>query len=159
LYSADGQPGWLTANYAMKNAPSQIILSRPESEIDYSYLSDLPKLPDSIGLVNALVSYEGAVESPYAGLHRLHIKHAGYLKVWVDGELREDRWRESWNAGSFELDLDMQPGKKYQLKMEWLPDGTQSYLAVQTQMPVPEDRKSTRLNSSHVKISYAVFCL
>src|SRR5690606_17793207 len=25
--------------------------------------------------------------------------------------------------------------------------------------PVEEDRKSTRLNSSHVKISYAVFCL
>src|SRR5690606_40470445 len=25
--------------------------------------------------------------------------------------------------------------------------------------PSPEDRKSTRLNSSHVKISYAVFCL
>src|SRR5690606_41798959 len=25
--------------------------------------------------------------------------------------------------------------------------------------PVPQDRKSTRLNSSHVKISYAVFCL
>src|SRR5690606_41604146 len=25
--------------------------------------------------------------------------------------------------------------------------------------PLPGDRKSTRLNSSHVKISYAVFCL
>src|SRR3712207_8990609 len=25
--------------------------------------------------------------------------------------------------------------------------------------PVPEDRKSTRLNSSHANISYAVFCL
>src|SRR5215475_15082600 len=25
--------------------------------------------------------------------------------------------------------------------------------------PEPQDRKSTRLNSSHVKISYAVFCL
>src|SRR3989442_3819419 len=25
--------------------------------------------------------------------------------------------------------------------------------------PVPRDRKSTRLNSSHVRISYAVFCL
>src|SRR5438874_10472312 len=25
--------------------------------------------------------------------------------------------------------------------------------------PVPRDRKSTRLNSSHVEISYAVFCL
>src|SRR5690606_41355307 len=26
-------------------------------------------------------------------------------------------------------------------------------------VPTPSDRKSTRLNSSHVKISYAVFCL
>src|SRR5436309_9037030 len=26
-------------------------------------------------------------------------------------------------------------------------------------LPRPRDRKSTRLNSSHVKISYAVFCL
>src|SRR5690606_41307755 len=26
-------------------------------------------------------------------------------------------------------------------------------------IPVEQDRKSTRLNSSHVKISYAVFCL
>src|SRR5690554_7432980 len=25
--------------------------------------------------------------------------------------------------------------------------------------PIPGDRKSTRLNSSHVRISYAVFCL
>src|SRR5690606_41750372 len=28
-----------------------------------------------------------------------------------------------------------------------------------TTAPVHQDRKSTRLNSSHVKISYAVFCL
>src|SRR6266496_6032250 len=28
-----------------------------------------------------------------------------------------------------------------------------------TWRPVPRDRKSTRLNSSHVEISYAVFCL
>src|SRR5690606_40833637 len=28
-----------------------------------------------------------------------------------------------------------------------------------TSAPLKEDRKSTRLNSSHVKISYAVFCL
>src|SRR5690606_42060329 len=34
-------------------------------------------------------------------------------------------------------------------------DPTASGLAIQTHI----DRKSTRLNSSHVKISYAVFCL
>src|SRR5690606_41492459 len=31
--------------------------------------------------------------------------------------------------------------------------------AARTSCPGPADRKSTRLNSSHVKISYAVFCL
>src|SRR5690606_40824039 len=37
---------------------------------------------------------------------------------------------------------------------------TRNSLAVRRLVPIgPEDRKSTRLNSSHVKISYAVFCL
>src|SRR5699024_12188204 len=33
------------------------------------------------------------------------------------------------------------------------------YLAKELEMENNEDRKSTRLNSSHVSISYAVFCL
>src|SRR5215813_13344999 len=33
------------------------------------------------------------------------------------------------------------------------------HLTWQTQIALPGDRKSTRLNSSHVRISYAVFCL
>src|SRR5690606_42072617 len=37
-----------------------------------------------------------------------------------------------------------------------IPEGTQSLVLI---IEDPEDRKSTRLNSSHVKISYAVFCL
>src|SRR3712207_6993926 len=32
-------------------------------------------------------------------------------------------------------------------------------LAVANMLPIPADRKSTRLNSSHANISYAVFCL
>src|SRR5690606_40819680 len=36
--------------------------------------------------------------------------------------------------------------------------GSSTTTARLTTVPVP-DRKSTRLNSSHVKISYAVFCL
>src|SRR5690606_39841932 len=36
---------------------------------------------------------------------------------------------------------------------------TQGGLLVRPSFDLWEDRKSTRLNSSHVKISYAVFCL
>src|SRR5207302_8174214 len=43
----------------------------------------------------------------------------------------------------------------------WQPSGTalQHVSGQQSLDSHPEDRKSTRLNSSHVKISYAVFCL
>src|SRR3712207_7099101 len=37
--------------------------------------------------------------------------------------------------------------------------GARSDRAVHQDRRVPEDRKSTRLNSSHANISYAVFCL
>src|SRR6266498_5524685 len=40
--------------------------------------------------------------------------------------------------------------------MEWLAEGTAWSLPA---LARSQDRKSTRLNSSHVRISYAVFCL
>src|SRR3712207_7188671 len=42
--------------------------------------------------------------------------------------------------------------------VEVRPDGAPERLEV-TDRPGPQDRKSTRLNSSHANISYAVFCL
>src|SRR5438270_9133876 len=40
-----------------------------------------------------------------------------------------------------------------------LPSGVPSRRAARSMSPVEIDRKSTRLNSSHSQISYAVFCL
>src|SRR5690625_6029152 len=49
---------------------------------------------------------------------------------------------------------------------EVLPAGARGHAIIEVEdaseeqpLTVPEDRKSTRLNSSHVAISYAVFCL
>src|SRR5690606_41481948 len=38
-------------------------------------------------------------------------------------------------------------------------DHDHGLVAARARSPFDQDRKSTRLNSSHVKISYAVFCL
>src|SRR5690606_40800668 len=46
------------------------------------------------------------------------------------------------------------PAKKPSGRTAWSPKA-----ASKTSYPLAADRKSTRLNSSHVKISYAVFCL
>src|SRR5690606_23028753 len=41
---------------------------------------------------------------------------------------------------------------------ESTPQATVAVLLTQAELQIAQDRKSTRLNSSHVKISYAVFC-
>src|SRR5690606_41725366 len=46
-----------------------------------------------------------------------------------------------------------------QVKVASAPADTQKLVHSLTSKPKEKDRKSTRLNSSHVKISYAVFCL
>src|SRR5207253_11218579 len=57
-------------------------------------------------------------------------------------------------AGAYEVD-------RVPLGLEERPDGPARAVVVQLDRDRlrPQDRKSTRLNSSHVAISYAVFCL
>lgn len=143
LISKEGLAGWLTATYSHRDHPDSVWLSRPESIIDYSYLTDQHKLPKDIALAEAKVLYEGRITSPYSGLHRLHFKYAGYMRVWIDGALLEDRWRESWNAGTFEIAKEMQMGKPYDIRIEWLPDGGESYFTLNWQSPLPTDLKNT----------------
>src|SRR5690606_18601034 len=45
-----------------------------------------------------------------------------------------------------------------QMLIPWLPQAWRSAFLMLSLAGLPLDRKSTRLNSSHVKISYAVFC-
>src|SRR2546430_13604521 len=51
------------------------------------------------------------------------------------------------------------PARKRQRVGAGFPSAGRSRAAPLAQPPVLEDRKSTRLNSSHSQISYAVFCL
>src|SRR5256885_2738226 len=46
----------------------------------------------------------------------------------------------------------------YYIAMEYLPGRTLKDV-IREEAPLDQDRKSTRLNSSHLVISYAVFCL
>src|SRR5207302_10631425 len=52
-----------------------------------------------------------------------------------------------------QLDLDSQLVSMFQSQEQLVSAGARDFVYINV------DRKSTRLNSSHVKISYAVFCL
>src|SRR5690625_6438365 len=54
----------------------------------------------------------------------------------------------------FETSITLEPGENLRLDIELIPESVMI-----EEIVVESDRKSTRLNSSHVAISYAVSCL
>ena len=150
LFSKTGEQGWLTASFSNdKNAPSQIIVQRPESTISYEFLGDSKLfLPKEFKPENGLAVWEGDIASDVSGIHKLRFTYAGYLKVWINGQLLIDRWRQNWNPGSAILDVDLQKGKKYAFKAEWIPYGGESYISAKWLQPLTLEEKNAYSFSS-----------
>jgi alpha-D-xyloside xylohydrolase len=139
LYSAQGDQGWLTATYHNdKEHPGPGDLRLAASDINYSWLGDSKKLlPAEFTPATGSVTWEGAIASGVGGDHLFHFTYAGYLKVFIDGKLLLDRWRQSWNPGSALVRLPMEKDKKVSIRIEWVPDGGESYLSLKWLDPLP----------------------
>ena len=86
------------------------------------------KLPKEFAVSSGMITWQGSFASGIAGLHKVRVTYAGYIKVWIDNKLVLDRWRQAWNPGAGVINTDMQKDKKYSIKIEWIPDGGESYL-------------------------------
>jgi alpha-D-xyloside xylohydrolase len=150
LFSKTGQQGWLTATYSNdKNALSQVAVQRPESSINFEFLGDSKLyLPKEFKPENGVATWEGDIASDVNGVHKFRFTYAGYLKLWINGHLLLDRWRQNWNPGSAILDVDLQKGKKYAFKAEWIPYGGESYLSFKWLPPLSEEQKNSYTFSS-----------
>lgn len=145
LYPKEGDPGWLTASYSNdRKKPSDIAFTKSESEISYRYVNSTKDfLPKDFNIQNGVVTWEGSIAPGFSGTHKFNFFYAGYTKLWIDGHLQLGRWRQAWNTGSCLVSLDMEKGKKYAIKIEWIPDGGESYLDVKWLNPILEQDVNT----------------
>jgi alpha-D-xyloside xylohydrolase len=142
LFAADGSEGWLTATYAKKTDSTNIFVQRPESNIDYSFLEDMKNFPKGYKLGEGKVSWTGSIASAYTGSHQFWLKYAGYVKIWIDGKLLADRWRQGWNPGTAVLNVDLIKNKKYPIKIDWLPDADESFIALKWLSPLSQEQQN-----------------
>lgn len=150
LFSKQGEQGWITASYYNnKNDQSKPAVEKPESSISYEFLNDSKLFfPKEFIPANGLVTWEGSIASDMNGIHKFRFTYSGYVKLWVDSKLVLDRWRQNWNPGSAILDIDLQKGKKYSFKMEWVPTAAESYLSCKWLPPLtPEEENSYSFSS------------
>jgi alpha-D-xyloside xylohydrolase len=137
LYDAQGGEGALTARYFVGGAEK---LVRRESEINYQYIKDYAKFPAAARAKDKpmRVVWEGEIESLSPGRHSFSLYSSEYAKLWIDGELKLDRWRQNWNPWHHEFALDLEPGERHKLRIQWdLIDP--AYLALLHRDPLPAD--------------------
>ena len=145
VFSKEGEPGWLTATYCNnKNKPANVLMQRAESEIKMEYLNDSKSyLPAAFNPALGSVRWEGFIGSGMSGIHKLRFTYGGYMKVWMDNKLVLDRWRQCWNPGSAIVDANLIEGKKYAFKIEWIPDGGESYASFKWLEPIEKKNENT----------------
>lgn len=155
LYDKTGQEGGLSADYLSKSDTSKVYLSSVDTAIVYEYLTDLSKYPKEFPLQDGLVNWEGSIGGHESGEHKFFLYYAGYVKVWLDGKLVADHWRQAWNPGTVKFDLPMEAGKKYPIRIEWLPDGNESFISLKWQnAPAEEQNRLSIFSEAADQIDY-----
>ena len=156
LYDKQGRVGHLTGTYVDRNGRK---LVRDEDSIYYEYGTPakseialktdnggIKNLPQGFSLAGANVVYEGFIEAPVTNTYdyQFILYYAGYIKVYIDGkEVVPERWRTAWNPNAYKFKARLEPHKRTHLRIEWQPDGGESYCGLR----VAEPRSETDRNA------------
>ena len=151
LYDKQGREGHLTGTYTDAKGRK---LVRDEDSIYYEYgtpeKSEIARKTDNGGIKNlprgfnlsgANVVYEGFIEAPVSNTYdyQFILYYAGYIKVYIGGkEVVPERWRTAWNPNAYKFTARLQPHQRTQLRIEWQPDGGESYCGLRVAEPRSE---------------------
>lgn len=138
LFDEAGQEGGLTAEY-FKDTEFEIpAVTRSESVIDYESLQDQDKYPDGYKPdLSASIRWTGKVQAKRSGVHTFRLYSSHYAKLWLDGKLVVDSWRQNWCPWERIVKLDMQAGKKYSVRLDWIPNS--GYIGLNCLDPAPAE--------------------
>ncbi|HRG23196.1 MAG TPA: glycoside hydrolase family 31 protein [Chitinophagaceae bacterium] len=151
LYDKNGNPGWLTASYYNdKGKTDDLLFEKAESEIWYPYMNDLlQRAPKEFKPANGKIVWEGSLSAELSGNYAFRFSYGGYLKLTVNGKTVFDKWRQAWNPGTALADIYLEKGKRNQVRIDWIPDGGESYVSATFLPPAPiEDEHTFSFHSS-----------
>ena len=165
LYDKQGREGHLTGTYIDRNGKKLVrdedsiyyeYGTPAKSEIaNRTDNGGIKNLPQGFNLAGANVVYEGFIEPIDNGQltidngsegaancqssiinYQFILYYAGYIKVYIDGqEVVPERWRTAWNPNSYKFAVELEKKKRVQLRIEWQPDGGESYCGLRVAQP------------------------
>ncbi|HVI97888.1 MAG TPA: TIM-barrel domain-containing protein [Sphingomonas sp.] len=158
-----GKPGW-KADYYLDG---KLTVSRQEARIDYQFIRDQKNWPEAakastkasadsgqntagVATQQQKVVWTGDVTATTSGVHKFQLYVSSYFKLYADGKLVLDRWRQNWNPWFHDFELPMTAGKPISIRIEWEPNA--GYMAFFHNGPLPApDRHSLWMTSDVAK--------
>lgn len=144
LFDRNEKAGGLTADYYVGN---KVVKSATEDNITYEFLEtpQVDNFPKDVAQKGKVI-WEGSFSSDIEGTHKFLVYASGYTKLWLDGKLIIDKWRQNWNPWTDKFNVDLKKGEKHKLKIEW--NGEGGYIAVKHLDPFsPEQQSKITLTS------------
>jgi alpha-D-xyloside xylohydrolase len=140
---AEGREGGLTAQYYLQD---RLVVTRQEADVDYQYLPTdqfatgravRDVWPDELnGTAPQRVVWSGSVEARETGTHKFRLYASSYFKLYVDGQLVIDGWRQNWNPWYRNFDVPMNAGERHSIRIEW--ETNDGYIKLDHLDPLPD---------------------
>jgi alpha-D-xyloside xylohydrolase len=142
LFDASGKPGGLTGSYFAGSRFERMVATRVDPRIDIAIPSNAkgpnlrihPELPAE-GEVS--VRWEGEVEPETTGDHAFQTFSNGGVKLWIDGRLVIDHWRQGWLPWHDVARVRLQAGRRARLRLEWTKDQGMETMRLLWKTPSP----------------------
>jgi alpha-D-xyloside xylohydrolase len=155
--TSDGKSGW-KADYYLDG---KLAVSRRESVIDYQFYKDRANWPAAAKspLVSSAnggqkmaqkqtVVWTGTLNAGVGGVQKFRLYASGYFKVYADGKLVVDDWRQDFMTWFHNFEVPMTIGKPVAIRVEWQPD--QSFITLLHSDPMPAVNRHSLWMSSDV---------
>ncbi len=154
LLDASGRPGGLTGSYHAGAGFEKLVATRSDPGIDIEIpggtkqpnLRIHPSLPPE---GEASVRWEGAVEAAESGDHLFQLYSNGGIRMWVDGRLVADHWRQGWLPWKDIARVPLEKGRRHRLKLEWSKDQGMETVRLRWKTPAKERRTSLWSEVAH----------
>ena len=151
LYDAEGRPGGLTGTYRQGGCETgAVVATRVDAQIAFGASEDRPaisaihnapqvanpQLHPQLAQGEACVVWEGQVAFDAAGEHDLMTFANNGVRLWIDGRLLTDTWRQGWLPWWDSRRLVASAAKeRHQLRLEWHRDEGEGTLRLKWKTP------------------------
>jgi len=134
LYDATGKPGGLTTGTFTEASPDELQNSRVTNVINAGRGA---RGGGGRG-GGTRTRWAGEVVPPTSGIYQFRTYSNGGIKMWLDGKLVVDRWRQNWLTENDQVQIQLEAGHHYAIKIEFGGDqATTMQLTWKT--PPPDD--------------------